>query len=289
MRHQLAHLFGDEAEEVLDELGRAVELRPQLRILRRDADRTGVQVADAHHDAAHHHERRRGEAVFLGAEQRADDDVASGLHLAVDLHDDAVAELVQDQHLLRLGEAELPRQAGVLETGQRRRAGAAVVAGNQHDVRVRLGDAGGHGADAAFGHELHRDARLGIRVLQVEDQLRQVLDRIDVVVRRRRNQADARRRVPRLRDPRIDLVTRELAALARLGALGHLDLQLVGVDEVLARHAESAGRDLLDRAALRVAVRQTDDSAPDPRRPRRCSTCRQGGSSRWPASRAPRR
>ena len=111
LRHQLAHFLGDEAEEVLDELRRAGELLAQLRILRRDADRAGVQMADAHHDAAHHDERRRGEAVLLGAEQRADDHVAAGLHLAVDLHDDAVAQLVEDEHLLRLGEPELPRAA----------------------------------------------------------------------------------------------------------------------------------------------------------------------------------
>jgi hypothetical protein len=34
-----------------------------------------------------------------------------------------------------------------------------------------------------------------IGVLQVMDQLRQIFDRVDVVVRRRRNQADARHRV----------------------------------------------------------------------------------------------
>ena len=46
----------------------------------------------------------------------------------------------------------------------------------------------------------------------------------------------------------------QLAALARLGALGHLDLQVVGVDQVLAGHAEAAGGHLLDRAAAQVAV-----------------------------------
>jgi hypothetical protein len=36
--------------------------------------------------------------------------------------------------------------------------------------------------------------------------------------------------------------------------LRHLDLQVVGVHEVLTRHTEPARRDLLDRRALRVAV-----------------------------------
>src|SRR5436305_5513363 len=40
-----------------------------------------------------------------------------------------------------------------------------------------------------------------------------------------------------------------------LGPLRHLDLQLVAVDEVVARHAEAARGDLLDRAPPPVAVR----------------------------------
>ena len=155
--HQLAHFLGDEPEEVLDELGLAGELRAQLGILRGDPHRARVQVADAHHDAAHHDERRRGEAELLGAEQRADDDVAPGLHLPVHLHGDAVAQLVQHQHLLGFRQAQFPGQPGVLQAGQRRRTGAAVVTRDQHDVRVRLGHAGRHRADAALGHELHGD------------------------------------------------------------------------------------------------------------------------------------
>ena len=116
---------------------------------------------------------------------------------------------------------------------------------------------------------------------------RQVLDRVDVVVRRRRDQAHARRRVAHLRDPRIDLVPGQLAAFAGLGALRHLDLQLLGVDQVVAGDAEAARGHLLDGAVLRVAVRRPGRSAPGPRRPRRCCSCRRCGSWRWPASRAP--
>src|SRR5690606_3932609 len=51
---------------------------------------------------------------------------------------------------------------------------------------------------------------------------------------------------------------RQLTALAGLGALGHLDLDLVGVDEVLGRDAEAARGDLLDRRAQAVARLQLD-------------------------------
>src|SRR5436190_14743490 len=74
-------------------------------------------------------------------------------------------------------------------------------------------------------------------------------------MRRRREQGHARGRVPDLRNPRIHLVTRELSTLAGLRALRHLDLKVVGIDEVLARDAEPGGGDLLDRTTAPVAVR----------------------------------
>ena len=180
--------------------GRAGEALAQHRVLRRDADRAGVEVALAHHDAAGGDQRRGRHAELVGAEQRADDDVTAGAEAAVDLHRDAAAERVRDERLVGLGEADLPGAAGMLDRGQRRGAGAALVAGDGDVVGTRLGDAGGDRADADLGDELHRDKRVRVDVLQVEDELRQVLDRIDVVVRRRRDEADARRRVPHLGD-----------------------------------------------------------------------------------------
>ena len=236
-------------------LGLAGELRAELRVLRRDTRRAGVEVADAHHDAAGGNQRRGGEAEFLGAKQRGNDDVAAGLELAVGLDGDAAAEIVEHERLVRLGQAEFPRQARVLQRGVRRRAGAAVVAGDEDDIGVRLGDAGGDGADADLGHELHAHTGVAVAVLQVVNQLREVLDGVDVVVRRRGDQADARGRAAGLGNPRVNLGTGQLAALAGLRALGHLDLEFLRAGQVLARHAETAGGDLLDRGILGVAVR----------------------------------
>ena len=168
------------------------ELLAELGVLGGDADRAGVEVADPHHDAAHDDQRGGGEAVFLGPEQSGDHHVAAGLHLAVGLDDDPVAELVEHERLLGLGQAQLPGDAGVLDRGQRAGAGAAVMAADQDDVAVGLGHARGDRADADLGHELDADPRPGIAVLEVEDELGQVLDRVDVVVRRRADQADAR-------------------------------------------------------------------------------------------------
>jgi hypothetical protein len=40
-----------------------------------------------------------------------------------------------------------------------------------------------------LGHQLDVDTRLRVGVLQVVDQLRQILDRVDIMMRRRRNQS----------------------------------------------------------------------------------------------------
>src|SRR5262249_54832358 len=98
-----------------------------------------------------------------------------------------------------------------------------------NDVGLGLGHAGGDRADADLGDELHVYAGARVDVLQVVDQLGQVLDGVDVVVRRRRDEADARGGVTGLRDPRPHLVAGQLPALAGLGSLRHFDLQVVGV------------------------------------------------------------
>ena len=111
--HDLAHVLGDEEEELDHVLGLPAEALAQLGVLRGDADRARVQVAGAHHHAAHGDQRRGGEAHLVGAEQRGDHDVAARLQLAVGLHPDARAQVVQHERLLRLREPDLPRHAGV--------------------------------------------------------------------------------------------------------------------------------------------------------------------------------
>ena len=218
--HELAHLLGDE-EEVIDHvLGLALELGAQHRVLRGDADRAGVQVTLAHHDAAGRDQRCGCKAELVGTEQRADDNVAPGSHAAVDLHGDAPAQAVQHERLVRLSEADLPGGARVLDRCERGGAGAALEAGDRHVVGARLGDAGRNRADADLGDELHRDLARRVDVLQVEDELRQIFDRVDVVVRRWRDEADAGRRVAHLGDRRIDLVVREAGRPRRAWRLG---------------------------------------------------------------------
>ena len=134
-------------------------------------------------------QRRGGKTKFLRAQQRGNDHVAAGFQLAVGFDRDAAAQIIQDQSLMGFGQAQFPRNARVLDAGLRRSACSAVVTADEHHVGMGLGHAGGDGAHAHFRHQFDADARVVVGVFQIVNQLRQIFDGINVVMRRRRNQA----------------------------------------------------------------------------------------------------
>ena len=111
----------------------------------------------------------------------------------------------------------------------------------------------------------------GIDVFQVMDQLRQVFDRINVVVRRRRNQTDARNGVAHPRDHVVHFVGRAIDRLRRASHLRDFDLQFIRIDQVMAvtpKRPEATCLIELCRESPLAAAR----SGPRLRRLRRCST-----------------
>ena len=83
---------------------------------------------------------------------------------------------------------------------------------------------GGDGTDSDFRHQFDADARGAVGVLQVEDQLRQIFNRIDVVVWRGTDQTHSGRRMTGRGDDLVDLVAWKFATLTGLGALRNFDL-----------------------------------------------------------------
>ena len=152
-------------------------------------------------------------------------------------------------------------------------------------VGVGLGDASGNRAYSQLRDQLHADGRARVDALEVVDELREVFNAVDVVMRRRTDERNARLRVTQARDEFADLVSGKLAAFAGLGALRDLDFQLFGVDQVLGGDAKASGGDLLD---LIVEQRHNASSRCrrayrplDLRHPRRCWSARPAGSWRW--------
>ena len=78
LSHQLTNLFGNHPEVIHDVFGFAGEFLPEDGILRRHSDRTGIEMADAHHNAAGNNQCRSRESEFFCAEQRCNDDIATG-------------------------------------------------------------------------------------------------------------------------------------------------------------------------------------------------------------------
>ena len=193
LRHDLTQLLGHHEQVVDYVLGLTGELLAQLRILGRDPDGTGVQMALAHHDATQRDQGRGGEAELLGAQQGGNRHVAPRLELPIGLQHHPRAQVVHHQGLVGFRHAQFPGHACMLDRRQRRRAGAAGVASDYQVVRAGLGDPGGDRPNAHLRAQLDADACLGIAVFQVMDQLGDVLDRVDVVMRRRADQSYPRR------------------------------------------------------------------------------------------------
>src|SRR5690554_4438393 len=101
-------------------------------------------------------------------------------------------------------------------------------------------------ADSGGGYEFHSNPGAPVDALEVEDELGKVLDRVDVVMRRRTDQGHARYAAAQAGDLRVHLEARDLPALARLAALGHLYLDLGSVRQVVGADPEPPAGDLLD-------------------------------------------
>ena len=86
------------------------------------------------------------------------------------------------------GQADFPGQAGVMHAAHGRRARAALAPGNQDAPGAGLGRPAGNGAHPAGGDQLDGHPGAFVGALQVVDQLGQILDGIDIVVGRGRDQ-----------------------------------------------------------------------------------------------------
>ena len=250
--HQFPHILRDEAHEIHHMLRLSAEAGPEPLVLGGDAHGAGVQCADPHHHAAHADQHCCGEAVFLRSQHGCDHYVPAAHQLSVRLQRNSSPEPVFHQRPVRLRKSQLPGESRAVNGGSRGGAGAAVIAGDQDHLCPGLRDARRDGPDARLAAELHVDPRPAVRVLQIIDQLRQVFDGINIVVRRRGDQRHAGHGVPGLRDPGVHLCPGKMTALAGLRALGHLDLDLLRAHEIGAGHAEAGGSHLLD---LRICLR----------------------------------
>ena len=139
-----------------------------------------------------------------------------------------------------LSKAQFPWKSRVLDGTSRRRASSSVVPGDKDHSCPGFGNACRDGSHACLRYKLYRDPCVFISTLTVIDKLRQILNGVDIVVRRRRDQTHSRCRVTCLCHPWVNLSARQMTSFSRLCPLRHLDLNLPGAYQIAACYAKTA-------------------------------------------------
>ena len=229
----------------------------QVLILCCDTGCAVVQVTDAQVLTTQRDHRAGTEAKAFGAKNGCLDHIKTGFQATVCLYPNFAAQVITTQRLMRFRQPKFPWRTGITNGRQRRSTSAAVVTGDGNQVSVSLGHARGDSANTRLGYQLDRHQRSRINLFQVKDQLRQIFDGIDVVMRRWRNKCDARHSITQASNQLVYLTTRQLTTFAGLGTLRDLDLQHIGVNQILRRHTKASGRNLLDtRGTLGTVTRR---------------------------------
>ena len=91
-----------------------------------------------------------------------------------------------------LSQSQLPWKSCVVDRAFRSRAGTSVISGDQDNLGTCFGNAGSYSSHSCLRNKFYGNTRIFIGIFQVIDQLGQILDRINIVMRRRGDQTYAR-------------------------------------------------------------------------------------------------
>ena len=256
LRHDLSGFLGNQSQIIDHILRFARKSGPQLRILSRNPDRAGIQVALPHHDTPESNERCGAETKLFGTQHGGQHDIATGLEAAIGLQHHATPQIVHHQRLVGLRNSQFPGQPRMFDAGQRRGPRATCCAGNQNVIGKTLRDARSDGSHPHFRHQFDTDAGIRVGIFQIVNQLFEILDGVDVVMGRRADQTDAGCGVTDTSNIFIDLTTRQFTPLTRFCPLRNLDLDLVGIGQIKNGHSKSPRGNLFDRRSPGIPIGQ---------------------------------
>ena len=231
-------LVADVGIEALDKLG----------TLRHNAPVALAAVAGAAEVTPERQKRRRTDIAGVCAQCDRLDEVGRGADGARDHEGDVVADALLTQAGVDRGERKFDGDAHVVADAGGRSARATAEAVQRDDIRAAARNAAGDRRDVVHGGNLDDDGLfVRRRLFQGEDELAQVLDGVNIVVRCGRDGIHALGDHTGDGDLVRDLFPGKVPADAGLCALPHLDLDRGVVLQILREHAESARCDLHDR------------------------------------------
>ncbi len=213
----------------------------ELGVVRGYAPRTAPPVALLAQRTSHGHQRRGGDIYGVSTQCNRFYNIAAVPETSGSYQRHFIPYAFLPQPLVHSCYCNLGRYTNVVPDGLGCCAGPAAEAVNRNNVRARPRNAARYCCDVMDGRYLDR---YGLLVpggfLQCINELFQVLDGIDVVVRCRRNRVRTNRDHPGFRNTLEDLFARQMSSDARLCALADLDLYGCACIQVFRAYAEPA-------------------------------------------------
>mmetsp|Transcript_8442 Transcript_8442/g.24194 ORF Transcript_8442/g.24194 Transcript_8442/m.24194 type:complete len:215 (+) Transcript_8442:1169-1813(+) len=172
--------------EVVDHIsGCTWEAGTELLALGGNADRAVVGVAYARHDAAGGDHCHSSEAVLVGSHGSRLEHIKASADAAINAQDNTLAQLVCQQSVMGFDQAHLHGATSVLDGGDGGSSSATVVPTDLDDIGIGLSHATGNRANASLSNELHADLSSLVNLVKVVDELSQILNGVDVMMRGR--------------------------------------------------------------------------------------------------------
>lgn len=186
-----------------------------------------------------HDQGSSSETPLFSSKKTSNSNIATRPNLTIGLEGDSAPKIVEDEGLVGLSETELPRKTSVLDSGPSRSSSSSVVSRDEDVIRLRLRHSRSDDSDSDFGNELDGDSSAGIGTLEVVDELLEILDGVNIVVRGRGDESYSGSGVTGASNGGRNLVTGEFSSFSGLRSLGHLDLKFIRVGEVVGGDSET--------------------------------------------------
>mmetsp|Transcript_21480 Transcript_21480/g.44151 ORF Transcript_21480/g.44151 Transcript_21480/m.44151 type:complete len:370 (-) Transcript_21480:714-1823(-) len=244
---KLTNFFGYEFEEVDNVLRSSGELLSELFLLTRDTHWASVQMANTSHNTTFGNHGNGSETKLFGSKKSTDDNISSSSDTTVNTQGNTVAKSILHQSRVSLGKSKLPRTSGVLDGRKRGSSSTTVATGNLDNIGIGLGNTTSDSSNSDGRDELDRNPGVLVHGVQIMNQLSKILNTVNIMMRRRRNQSDTFLAGTQSGDVFRNLGAWQLTTFTGLGTLCHLNLELLGGDKEFRGDSESTTGDLMDK------------------------------------------
>ena len=183
--HIFSHFLSNKVHEIHYVFRFACKTFSQFRILGGNTHRAGIQIADTHHHTAHGNQRSSCETEFFCTQKGCNHHITACHQLAIGFNNDFITKIIHDQCLMGFCKTQLPGKSCIKYGTSGSCTGTAVKTGNQDNLCTCFGNTCCYRSDTGFGNQFYGNTGTSVGIFQIIDQLRQILNGINIVMRRR--------------------------------------------------------------------------------------------------------